>query len=437
MRARGANVTDVVVLIVAADDGVMPQTVEAINHARAADVKILVAINKIDKANANVQRTMQQIATQGLNPVEWGGDVEMVKVSATTGEGLDDLLETLSLEAEILDLKANPKRPARGTVLEAHVSVGRGVVARVLIQDGTLNRGDIVLCGPGHGKIKAIYDDQGRLIEKAGASTPVEITGLSTVPEAGDRLVKMTDLKEATRFARGRQRKRREATLAERRHVTLENLFSRLEEGKIKEVKTIIKADVKGSLEPLCQELEKLGTDEVKVKIIHSDVGGISESDVMLADASDALLIGFHVVPDEKARILAEERNVEVRLYQVIYEATGDMRKALEGLLEPERREVIVGHLEIREVFRASRLGRIAGCHVTDGRVERGGKARLIRDSRVIYTGKIESVRRFKEDVREVREGFDCGIRISGYDDISPGDVIETFEIQEIARSLQ
>ena len=436
MRARGADVTDVVALVVAADDGVMPQTIEAINHARAAEVKILVALNKIDKASANVQKTMQQLAAQGLNPVAWGGDVELVEVSAVTGAGLDDLLETLSLEAEILDLKANPKRPARGTVIEAHVSEGRGNVAHVLIRDGTLRRGDVVLCGPAYGKVKALYDDQGNSIDSAEPSTPVEITGLSTVPEAGDRLVLMRDLKEAARYAQRRQRRRRDASLAEKRTVTLDNLFSRIEEGKAKEVRVIVKADVKGSLEPLKQEMVKLGTDEVKVKMIHSDVGGITESDVMLADASEALLIGFHVVPDEKARLLAEERRVEIRTYQVIYEATGDIRKALEGLLEPEKREEIVGHLEIREVFRASKVGRIAGCHVLDGRIERGGNARLTRDSVIIYTGKIDSVRRFKEDVKEVREGFDCGVRITGYDDIQVGDVIETFQIREIARTL-
>ncbi|MCZ6603383.1 MAG: translation initiation factor IF-2, partial [Planctomycetota bacterium] len=436
MRARGAGVTDVVVLVVAADDGVMPQTVEAINHARAAEVKICVAVNKIDKPNANIQKTMQQLAAQGLNPVEWGGDIEFVKVSATTGEGIDDLLETLSLEAEILDLKANPNRPAMGTVLEAHISEGRGNVAHVLIENGTLRRGDIVLCGPGYGKVKALYNDKGPAIETAGPSTPVEITGLSEVPEAGDRLIRMKDLKEASRYAQRRLRRRRDANLADRRHVTLDNLFSKLEEGKAKEVRVIIKADVKGSLQPLRQELTKLGTDEVKVKIIHSDVGGITESDVMLADASDAVLIGFHVVPDEKARSLAEERSVDVRLYRVIYEATDEVRKALEGLLDPERRENVKGHLEIREVFRASKVGRIAGCHVLDGNVERGGLVRLLRDSVVIYEGRIDTLRRFKEDVKEVREGFDCGVRIAGYDDIKVSDVIETYEIQEIARSL-
>ncbi|MFP4057198.1 MAG: translation initiation factor IF-2 [Candidatus Brocadiia bacterium] len=436
MRARGAQVTDIVVLVVAADDGVMPQTEEAINHARAAGVPMVVAINKMDLPGANPQRVMQQLANLELLPAKWGGDTEFVEVSAVTTEGLDDLVETLALQAEVLELKANPDKPARGTVIEAELSEGRGSVATVLVRDGTLHRGDIVLCGGAYGRARSLRDDRGREIEQAGPSAPVELSGLSSVPAAGDAMMVLEDLDKAREVAEERQRRAREAQIAEREHVTLENLFATLEEDKPKEMRVVIKADVQGSLEVIRNALNELSTDEVRVDILHAAVGGISDSDILLADASDAVVIGFHVVPETSARQLAEEKQIDIRLYNVIYNLTDDVKAALESRLEPERRENVVAHCQVRQVFRISKVGNVAGCYVTDGRVNRNNRVRVIRDSIVVYDGQIGSLKRFKDDVREVQAGMECGIRVEKFDDVKEGDILETYEIEEIRRRL-
>ena len=436
MRARGAQVTDIVVLVVAADDGIMPQTEEAISHAKAAGVPIVVALNKIDLPGANPDRVMQQFTTHEILPAKWGGETEFVPVSAITKQGIDDLVETLALQAEILELKANPDKAASGTIIEAELSEGRGSVATVLVMDGTLRIGDIVLCGAAYGRVRSLHDDRGRSIEEAGPAEPVEIAGLSAVPRAGDRLFVLEDLDKARGIAETRTRREREASLAERAHVTLENLFAQIEEGKQKELRLILKADVQGSLEVLRKTLLDMSTAEVAVNILHSAVGGINESDILLADASDAIVIGFHVVAESPARLLGEAKKIDVRLYNVIYHLKDDIKAALEDRLEPERRENVLGHVEIRRIFRTSRFGNIAGCFVLDGRVNRNDRARLIRDNIVIYEGKLSSLRREKDDVREVQSGFECGVNIEGYNDIKEGDALELFEIQEIKRHL-
>ncbi len=436
MRARGANCTDVVVLVVAADDGVMPQTEEAINHARAAGVPIVVAINKCDKPNANPMRTKQQLAALGLNPEEWGGDTVTAEVSAITGQGVDELLEVLALEAELLELKGNVKRRARGVVIEAEISTGRGVEATLLVQDGTLKPGDTVLCGQGFGRIRSIVSDQGKLLDSAGPAMPVLVSGLSAVPEAGDRFYVVDDLQAAREIAAERERHARMESLTARQHVTLENLFERIELGKVKEVRVVLKADVQGSVEVLRNSLIDLSTDEVKVNILHSAVGGISESDVLLADASDAIVIGFHVTPEDRARSLAEDKGVDIRMYNVIYMAIEDVKMAMEGMLDPEEREEVVGHAEVLRIFRVSRFGTIAGCVVRDGLINRSARLRLIRDSVVIYDGKMHSLRHEKDDIREARAGQECGIKIEGYDDVKEGDMIETYVVRQIARTI-
>ena len=436
MRARGANVTDVVVLVVAADDGVMPQTEEAISHAKAADVPIVVAINKTDKPEANVNRTLQQLSTKGLVPEEWGGDVVTVRTSAVTKEGIDDLLEMLSLVAELRELRGNPDRPAVGTCLEAELSEGRGVLCTFLVQQGTLHRGDLVLCGTGYGRAKALYDDTDRAVRSAGPSTPVKVSGLAGMPAAGDQFLVVSDLHKARAIATQRQDRVREASLAGHRHVTLENLFSRIEEEEIGEVCIILKTDVRGSLEAIKQEIDKLKHEEVQIRVLHEGVGGISESDVLLADASDAIIIGFHVAAEERARVLADEKGVDIQVYQVIYRLTQDLRAALEGMLKPERREVRTGRAEVRELFRVSRVGTIAGCHVTEGLVTRQALVRVHRDNVTIHEGRLTSLRRFKDDAREVREGFECGMKVEGFDDVKVGDVIEAFRIEEVKRTL-
>ena len=437
MRARGAQVTDIAVLVVAADDGVMPQTEEAIAHAKAAGVPIVVAINKIDLPGANAQRVMQQFSALGILPATWGGETEFVEVSAITQQGIPGLIETLALQAEVLELKANPEKAARGAIIEAELDSGRGPVATVLVKEGTLRVGDIVLCGKAYGRVRSLQDDRLRTVSEAGPSTPVEVSGLSDVPEAGDQLVVLQDLDKARDVAEKRARRIREASLAERVHVTLDNLFERLAEGKTAEIRVIVKADVQGSLEVLRKALGDMGTDEVSVNILHAAVGGINDSDVLLADASDAIIIGFHVVPESTARLLGEAHKVDIRLYNVIYRLQEDMRAALEDRLEPERRESVVGHAEVRQVFRISRFGSIAGCYVTDGRIGRNDLVRLIRDSVVIYEGRIAGLRRVKDDVREVQSGFECGINIEGYNDVKDGDIIEAYEILEIKRKLE
>jgi len=436
MRARGANVTDIVVLVVAADDGPMPQTEEAINHAMAAEVPIVVAINKIDKANANIPRCKDLLAKLNLIPVEWGGKTEYVEVSAITSDGIDDLLTTVSLESQILDLKADPTRPAVGTVLEAESNTGRGILANVLVQDGTLRTGDYVLCGPAHGRVRGMWFNGTDPITEAPPSTPVQISGLSLVPEAGERFYVFSESQEARKLADSRVRKMRELDRADRQKITLENLFTQLEASEVKELRLVLKTDVKGSLEVLKRSLDELSTDEVKIKILHSAVGGISQEDVDLASASQGIVVGFQVVADDRARSIAEEQKVEIRNYKVIYELLDDMKKALEDRLAPTRREQVMSHLRIQQIFRASKIGNIAGCRVTDGTITRSDKVRLIREGRIIYTGDISSLKRMKDDVREVKEGFECGIKIANYEDIKEGDVIESFSIVEEKRNL-
>ena len=436
MRARGANITDVVVLVVAADDGVMPQTEEALNHAKAANVPIVVALNKIDKPGANPLRVKQQLAALDLSPEEWGGKTQFVETSALTKKGIDVLLERLLLESEILELKANPKTTARGVVLEAHLSEGRGVVASVLIQDGTLRQGDSILCGKTFGKARLMINDKGIEVKEAGPAIPVSVSDFSSVPEAGDKFFVVKDIAKAREIAQERQQKQRETTLSKYQHVTLDSLYSKIAEGKVKEIKVILKADFKGSVEVLKKALEELSTAEIKVKILHCGVGGISESDVLLADASDALVIGFYVATEDKARILAEEKGVEIRHYKIIYDATNEVKAAMEGMLEPESKEVVLGQVEIRQVYSTSKFGNVAGCYVKTGKVVRNANIRLIRGGIIIYDGKLESLKIVKDDAKEVRAGFECGLKIANYDDVKVGDIVESYEIQKIARSL-
>jgi translation initiation factor IF-2 len=437
MRARGANVTDIVVLVVAADDGVMPQTEEAIDHAKAAEVTIVVALNKIDLPNANVQKVKQQLASLELIPEEWGGKVGVVECSAVTGQGLDELVERLALEAELLELKANSKRDARGTVLEARLSQGRGIVATVLVRAGTLRRGDVILSSHGYGRAKSLVDDHGRELEEAGPSTPVEVVGLSQMPEAGDAFYVTRDLTEARKSAERRAATRRAASLTPRTRVTLDNLAERIMAGRTRELNLVIKADVQGSLEVLKKTLGDITGKDVRTNVVHAGIGGINESDVLLAEASGAIIIGFNVSTDGPARGLAADKGVDVRIYRVIYEVVDEVKKALEGLLEPEKKEVVQGHLEVRAVFSISRVGNVAGCFVTDGFITRSSKVRLMRDGKIVYDGGLGGLRRVKDDVREVREGFECGVKFANYEDVKVGDTIESYEIQEIASKLE
>ena len=439
MRARGANVTDVAVLVVAADDGPMPQTEEAINHARAAEVPIIVAINKIDLNSANPQRCKEQLSGLGLNPVDWGGETEMVEVSAETGEGLDNLLETLSLESEILELKANPQRSALGIVLEAESTTHRGVLTTVLIKDGTLKHGDCVLAGACYGRVRDLFVNGEDTVEEAGPSVPVTIVGLNAVPDAGDKLYVLESEKQARQIAETRARKRREMEQAEKssgKRRSLLDLVEKVGGGETVELNLIIKADVRGSIEALRNSLVGLSTDEVKIEIIHAAVGAVSQEDVQLASASDAVIIGFHVVADDRARAVAEEAGVEVRYYKVIYEVVDDIRAAMEARLAPEEIEEEHGRAEIRQIFKASKLGNIAGCIVKEGKILRNDKIRLLRDNVVIHEGSIANLKRLKDDAREVKEGFECGIKLKGYEDIKPEDVIVAYAITHKARTL-
>ncbi|MBO8128817.1 MAG: translation initiation factor IF-2 [Peptococcaceae bacterium] len=435
MRARGAKVTDIAILVVAADDGVKPQTVEAINHAKAANVPIIVAINKMDKPDANPDRVKQQLTEHGLVPEEWGGDTICVPVSAIKHEGLEDLLEMILLVAEMQDLKANPKKPARGTIIESELDKGRGPVATVLVQDGTLHLGDTLVAGTTFARVRAMMDYTGKRVKKAGPATPVEVLGFSDVPMAGD-LFAVVEEKLARQIAQKRQEKKRREEQKAAGRLSLDDVFKRIQEGKVKELPLIIKADVQGSVEAIAQALEKLSTDEVKVHLVHSAVGAISETDVMLAAAANAVIIGFNVRPDANARKAAERENVDIRLYRVIYDAIDDVKAALSGLLEPDYREVVIGRAEVRKVFRASKVGTIAGCYVTEGNITRDAGVRLIRDSIVVHEGKLSSLKRFKDDVREVAQGYECGLTLEKYDDIREEDQLEFFVIEEVQREL-
>ncbi|MGC2634990.1 MAG: translation initiation factor IF-2, partial [Candidatus Cybelea sp.] len=437
MRARGAKVTDVAILVVAADDGVMPQTREAIAHVKAAHVPIVVAINKMDKADAQPDRVKQQLVEQGLQPVDWGGTVEMVPVSARTGEGIEGLLDTVLLEADIRELRANKNRRATGVVIESALHRGRGAVATVLIQNGTLRVGDIVVAGGTFGKVRALIDDKGKQVKKAGPSIPVEVMGLSDVPSAGDTLSVVSDERVARETAEKRATRRRDVRMAATgtQRVSLETFMSMPAEGN-KVLNLIIKADGQGSLEALQSRMESLSTEDVEIRVIHGGVGAISPNDVNLASASNAVLIGFNIRPDETARRLAENEGVDLRFYQVIYEIEDDLKKAMRGMLSPVEREVVLGRAEARQVFKVSRVGTIVGAYVTGGKITRNAKARVIRDGTVVFDGEIESLRRFKDDVREVAEGFECGIQIAKFQDIKEGDVIEAYALEQVAPEL-
>jgi len=436
MRARGAKVTDIVVLVVAADDGVMPQTVEAINHARAAEVPIIVAINKIDKPDANMERVKRGLSEYGLMSEEWGGDATFVPVSAKTKEGIPHLLEMLLLQADILELKANPDKLARGTIIEAKLDRGRGPVATVLVQEGTLRVGDSFVCGVFHGRVRAMIDDKGQKIEVAPPSSPVEILGLQGVPQAGDSFVALTDEAKARQVAEYRHGKQRESELVKTSKISLEDLYDQIKAGDVKELRVVLKADVHGSVEALTEAMNRLSNDEVKLRVIHGSVGGITESDVLLAAASNAIVIGFNVRPEVKGATLAAQEGVDVRLYTVIYEAIADLGAAMEGMLEPTYKEQIHGRVEVREVFNIQGVGTVAGCSVTDGKIQRSSLIRLLRDQVVVHEGKLASIKRFKEDVREVSAGYECGLGIEGFQDIKKGDVIEAYERAPVIRRI-
>jgi translation initiation factor IF-2 len=436
MRARGAKVTDLVILVVAADDGVMPQTLEAINHAKAAGVPLVVAINKIDKNEANPEKVKQELLQHGVVPEEFGGDAPFVPVSAKTGEGVDALLEHVLLQAEVLELKAPVDAPAKGAVIEARLDKGRGPVATVLVQSGTLRRGDVVLIGSVYGRVRAMLDENGRPVESAGPSIPVEIQGLSEVPNAGEELSTLTDERKAREIALFRQGKFRDVKLAKQQAAKLENLFQNMGEGGQKVLSLVIKADVQGSQEALVHALTRLSTDEVKVGVVHAGVGGITESDVNLAMAAHAVIIGFNTRADATARKLVESAGIDVRYYNIIYEAVDEIKAALSGMLAPERKEQILGTVEVRQVFRISKVGTVAGCYVVDGLVKRSAQVRVLRDNVVIHTGEIDALKRFKDDAREVKAGFECGISLKNFSDLKEGDQFEVFEVLEVARTL-
>ena len=431
MRARGAQVTDIAVLVVAADDGVMPQTIEAINHVKAAGVPIIVAINKIDRPNANTDRVKQQLSEAGLIPEEWGGDTILVYVSALKGDGVEDLLEMILLVAEMAELKADYSRPARGSVIEAKLDKGRGPVATVLIQDGEMKIGDPIICGTIYGKIRALLDDKGKRIKRADPSTPVEIQGLVDVPQAGDNFVIVRDEKKVRQIAAKRGEKLREATMRKAQKVSLEDLFKQAQEAEI-DLNIIIKADVQGSAEALLDSLLKIESEKVRIKIIHTGVGAITESDIMLASASNAIIIGFNVRPEINAKKLADREEVDLRLYRVIYEIIENVQAAINGMLEPEYVEAVLGQAEIRHIFKVSKLGTVAGSYVLDGTINRNSSIRVIRDGTVVHEGKIGSLKRFKDDVREVASGFECGILLESYNDLRESDILESFTIRKV-----
>jgi translation initiation factor IF-2 len=436
MRARGANATDIVVLVVAADDGIMPQTVEAIDHARAANVPIVVAINKCDLPNINVAKVRAQLGQYNLVPEDMGGKTITVNVSAKTGQGIDELLEMILLEAEMLELKANPHRPARGVVVESKLSRGRGPSATVLIQNGSLQVGDVLICGDYYARIKSMINDRGEQLRQAGPAAPVEISGLSGVPEAGEAFYVVEDEKKAREFSLRRLEEKRLKGTSTLAHVSLEDFYQQFKEGKIKELDIILKADVQGSLEVLLQSLQKLSAKEIAIKVIHSGVGNINISDIVLAAASNAIVIGFHVDTESRAKQMAEKEKVDIRLYNIIYEATSDIKSALEGMLEPHIKEIFLGRAQVRQLFKISKLGNVAGCMVLAGKMVRDAQCRLIRNNEEIFKGKIASLKKFKEDVKEVTAGSECGIAISNFNNVRVADIIECFGIEKIARKL-
>lgn len=436
MRARGAKATDIVILVVAADDGVMPQTKEAIAHAKAGGVPIVVAINKIDKPDAHSERVKQELVAEGVVPEEYGGDSPFVEVSAKTGQGIDDLLENVSLQAEVLELTAPIEAPAKGLVIEAKLDKGKGPVATILVQSGTLNRGDVVLAGSAYGRVRAMLDETGKPTKSAGPSIPVEIQGLSEVPGAGEEVIVLPDERKAREIALFRQGKFRDVKLAKQQAAKLENMLEQMGEGEVQNLPLIVKADVQGSQEALVQSLQKLSTNEVRVQIVHSAVGAISESDVNLATASKAVIIGFNTRADAQARKVAENNGIDIRYYNIIYDAVDEVKAAMSGMLSPEKREVVTGTVEVRQVIRVPKIGLIAGCMVTDGVVKRSSSVRVIRNNVVIHTGELDSLKRFKDDVKEVRQGFECGMSIKNFNDIVEGDQFEVFEVTEVARTL-
>ena len=437
MRSRGAKITDLVVLVVAADDGVMPQTLEAINHSKAAEVSIIVAVNKIDKANADPERVKRELAENGLTPEDWGGDTIFVNVSAKEQQGIDELLEMISLQAEVLELKANADKLAYGHVVEAKIDSGRGPVATVLVQDGTLRNGDPVVCGIHFGKIRAMLDDRGNQVDSAGPSIPVEVLGLSGVPMAGDEFIALADEKNAKQVSEHRIQKQRAKELAQTNRLSLEKLYEQIQQGEVKDLNLIIKADVHGSIEALGEALTKLSNEEVKVNVVSSATGTITESDISLAAVSNAIIIGFNVRPTPKVQAFAGEENVEMRFYNVIYDIIKDVKGAMVGLMESTYKEHVMGTAEVREVFQIPKVGAIAGSYVTDGKMERGQSIRVLRDGVVLYEGKNSSLRRFKDDTKEVMAGYECGIGVENFNDIKVGDVLECYYLEEIRPEIK
>jgi translation initiation factor IF-2 len=434
MRMRGALVTDIAVLVVAADDGVMPQTVEAINHAKAAGVDMIIAINKIDKPGVNPDRVKQELTEHGVLVEDWGGNVISVQVSALKGEGIDQLLEMITIVAEMKELKANPDKPARGTIIEAQLDKGRGPVATVLVQDGTLNTGDIVVAGSVFGRIRAMVDDKGSKVKSAGPSVPVEVLGLAEVPAVGDTFYVAQNERQARMLSESVIAKGRRNMIKETTKVTLDDLYTQIKSGGVKNLNIVLKADVQGSVEAVRTSLEKLSNDEVRIQVIHGGVGAVTESDVMLASASNAVIIGFNVRPEPQAKNVADSEKVDIRLYRVIYNAIDDITAAIKGMLDPLYKEKVVGHAEIRQLFKASSVGTIGGSYVTDGKITRSGQVRIIRDGKVIYDGTLETLRRFKDDAREVNAGFECGLLFAKFNDIKEGDIAESYVMEEIER---
>ncbi|MBR3555803.1 MAG: translation initiation factor IF-2, partial [Oscillospiraceae bacterium] len=432
MRARGAMVTDIAILVVAADDGIMPQTVEAINHARAANIPIVVAINKMDKPGANPELIKQQLTKYDLLSEEWGGDTIICEVSARTGQGIDNLLEMVALSAEMRELKANPDRAARGTVIEARLDKGRGPVATVLVQNGTLRSGDVVIAGTAVGRIRTMVGDKGQRLTEAGPSVPVEVTGLSEAPEAGDVFNVVADERMARVLVEQRKEEKKKASTGGERKVTLNDLFAQIKEGELKELTLIVKGDVQGSVEAVKSSLEKLSNEEVRVRVIHGAVGAINESDVMLAATSNAIIVGFNVRPEAAARDSAARSGVDIRLYRIIYECIAEIEAAIKGMLAPKFQESLIGHAQVRQLYHVSKVGTIAGCYVQDGKITRNAGVRVVRDGIVVFEGELASLRRFKDDVKEVAEGYECGMSIERFNDLKEGDILEAFVMEQI-----